>query len=106
MDRGWNDPTRLTRFWNEAPPSLRVVLKHLAHRPTRASPIEEVAEVAFGRGDPEGRRRFLRLLLRLQPQMMDRYAITTWPFRARWNAQRQTVEYLMRPDVALKVRGL
>src|ERR1700719_3163516 len=106
MEQGWNNTTRLQRLWQDASPSLRSVLRHLAQQPGHAASHEELAQVTFAGRDPTRRRRLTHLLHDFQPCLRERYAITTWRFQARWDPVHDTIEYRMRPDIATKLRKL
>lgn len=81
------------RSWDESPPSMRLVLRHLAEAPDQWIPIGDLARVVYP--DTGNRQQLAGVLGAWGHRCSSRYQATTRPFETRWNHGSELYEYRM-----------
>ena len=90
--REWDDDL-VKRSWAESPPSMKLVLRHLADAADQWIPIDQLARVAYP--DTGSRRQLAGALGAWGHRCSSRYKVEEWPFEVHWNHETAMNEYGM-----------
>ena len=90
--REWNDEL-VKRSWAESPPSMKLVLRHLADAADQWIPIDQLARVAYP--DTGSRRQLAGALGAWGHRCSSRYKVEERPFEVHWNHETAMNEYGM-----------